>query len=112
MFIEQKKDQKILKVMINETIITAMVTIVATLFGKEFWDFWKNRDTIKVQVDLQQKITRLEKMLIKSNTAVNMLLTYLESKYKDDSQDHDIIEKVRTYLSEEKKESTEKSIKH
>ena len=100
---DQLKIVKVKEMILNETIVTAIASVIVTLLGKEFWIFWKNRDTIKGQINLNKKIVKLEKKLIRSNTAVSMLLTYLESKYGDD--DHDLIEKVRKYISDDKIET-------
>jgi len=94
--------------MVNETMVTAFFSLVLGVFGKEFWDFWKNRDTIKVQLKLNQRIVSLEKRLLKSTTAVQMLLVYLESKYSEDTKDHDMIEKVRTYLTDDNEDKKNK----
>tara|TARA_R110000803_G_scaffold186360_1_gene248762 strand:+ start:288 stop:572 length:285 start_codon:yes stop_codon:yes gene_type:complete len=91
----------------NETVIAAVAAVIGTLFSREMWSFWKNRDTIKGQINLSKKIVNLEKDLIRAKTAVNMLLTYLESKYGNDAQDKDIIEKVRVYISSKKQDPTE-----
>ena len=36
---------KVKEMIINETIVTAIASVVVTLLGKEFWVFWKNRIT-------------------------------------------------------------------
>lgn len=96
-----EKIKEILKVMVNETVVTAIVSILLGVFGKEFWDFWKNRDTIKGQLDCKEEIANLKKECAEkiteitkklnseanerkqTNSIVLMLLNVLEDEYGD-----------------------------
>lgn len=91
--------------MINETVITALVSVLLGIFGKEFWDFWKNRDIIKGQIDCKEKIAQLEKKLLEEESerkqttvAVSMLLNIFEVEYGTESKYQSTIDQVRTYL--------------
>ena len=105
--------------MINEHLITGTVTLILGFFGKSFWDFWKNRDIIKGQIDTRKKLSDLEKVYRekissledeihalesqrdKTNTAVKMMLTIFEEKYGKDKTYTAVILQVKKILNQE-----------
>lgn len=105
------------KVMIfNETVVTAIASVVLGALGKEFWSYWKNRDVIKGQVDTLKKISEMEKKHTKkiqeledeiheletqrekTNTAIKMMLTIFEGEYGKDPMYKSVIAELKKYL--------------
>lgn len=102
---------------VNETIITALITgvttMIVTIFGKNFWDFWKNRDIIKGQLKCKEKIAALEEEIHELETkllreeslrnqttiAINMLINIFDSEYGKDSKYKAIISEVKKYIT-------------
>jgi len=89
-------------------IITAIGTFIATIFGRDGWQYMAKRKEIDSGLSCKEKIRELEEIIAEQKlqtqqivTGVDMMLTMLEDEFGSEVKYQNVIKKVREYINNE-----------
>ncbi|HAW03629.1 MAG TPA: hypothetical protein DCW83_03025 [Saprospirales bacterium] len=87
--------------------LSALGTFIATIWGKEGWNFLIKKQEIEAEVSCKEKIAKLEMEIANERhrtsqivTGVDMMLTMFEDEFGSDSRYTNVILKVREFIKE------------